>query len=528
MVLASPWDVRPFPALPVLPPLPSPQDNSRVPPQGTRPVPPAGKNQLLLLIPGAFQAAPVSCLGRWAGRSRGRTMSWNPRGLQSECSITVESEFGTSDPELGPFLPQSVSSLPSKSARNGRPRLSRHDCPRHSKTPYMLALMIRDQKPGDLESAVQRQIQKPSGGCFHCSFHLSRPWGQDRFQTKNKLQALRRDPLQPEGEHRARSPATTEGAGPARALRGRGPGRGPGRAGVRPGPGGGRRAAGGGRSGRAHSGRAMLAARVEYIAPWWVAWLHRVPHVGLRLQPVDSTFRPRDESYQEVSPRRPRPGAPSPRATPPALPARRSPQASRPRPPRSPQPLRPSPLSPRVLGPRPSRLGTSWAGTTGKMGVKPAEGHGGEGRRGCLRGGGEAERRGGGQRRGRRGICARTRGFRRASCGDAEVRPAVFLLLLLQDALSLGEVWAETDRSLPVRLRSNPPPQPLLAAWKLLPAPLLGPLLEGDRAGGEGCGPSATCGYLGEGRWPPSAPSHTSAPSFSVQTHLLGPGFLGS
>ncbi|XP_059763875.1 protein tweety homolog 2 isoform X3 [Balaenoptera ricei] len=43
----------------------------------------------------------------------------------------------------------------------------------------------------------------------------------------------------------------------------------------------------------------MLAARVEYIAPWWVAWLHRVPHVGLRLQPVDSTFRPRDESYQE-------------------------------------------------------------------------------------------------------------------------------------------------------------------------------------------------------------------------------------
>ncbi|XP_059937936.1 protein tweety homolog 2 isoform X4 [Mesoplodon densirostris] len=43
----------------------------------------------------------------------------------------------------------------------------------------------------------------------------------------------------------------------------------------------------------------MLAARVEYIAPWWVVWLHSVPHVGLRLQPVDSTFRPRDESYQE-------------------------------------------------------------------------------------------------------------------------------------------------------------------------------------------------------------------------------------
>ncbi|KAB0363857.1 hypothetical protein FD754_008013 [Muntiacus muntjak] len=43
----------------------------------------------------------------------------------------------------------------------------------------------------------------------------------------------------------------------------------------------------------------MPAARVEYIAPWWVVWLHSVPHLGLRLQPVDSTFRPRDESYQE-------------------------------------------------------------------------------------------------------------------------------------------------------------------------------------------------------------------------------------
>uniref|UniRef100_A0ABI8AAM1 Protein tweety homolog n=1 Tax=Felis catus TaxID=9685 RepID=A0ABI8AAM1_FELCA len=43
----------------------------------------------------------------------------------------------------------------------------------------------------------------------------------------------------------------------------------------------------------------MLAARVEYVAPWWVAWLHSVPHLGLRLQPVDSTFNPRDESYRE-------------------------------------------------------------------------------------------------------------------------------------------------------------------------------------------------------------------------------------
>lgn len=49
--------------------------------------------------------------------------------------------------------------------------------------------------------------------------------------------------------------------------------------------------------------QAMPAARVEYIAPWWVVWLHSVPHLGLRLQRVDSTFSPGDETYQEVSPR---------------------------------------------------------------------------------------------------------------------------------------------------------------------------------------------------------------------------------
>ncbi|XP_052612511.1 LOW QUALITY PROTEIN: protein tweety homolog 2 [Peromyscus californicus insignis] len=43
----------------------------------------------------------------------------------------------------------------------------------------------------------------------------------------------------------------------------------------------------------------MPAARVEYIAPWWVVWLHSVPHLGLRLQRVDSTFSPSDETYQE-------------------------------------------------------------------------------------------------------------------------------------------------------------------------------------------------------------------------------------
>ncbi|XP_003464953.1 protein tweety homolog 2 isoform X3 [Cavia porcellus] len=43
----------------------------------------------------------------------------------------------------------------------------------------------------------------------------------------------------------------------------------------------------------------MSAARVDYIAPWWVVWLHSVPHFNLHLQPVDSTFSPRDKSYQE-------------------------------------------------------------------------------------------------------------------------------------------------------------------------------------------------------------------------------------
>lgn len=121
----------------------------------------------------------------------------------------------------------------------------------------------------------------------------------------------------------------------------------------------------------------MPAARVEYIAPWWVVWLHSVPHLGLRLQPVDSTFRPRDESYQEVSPR---PGAPSPRTALSRLPARLAPRASRPHTPPTPHSLRslfPRRPFPRVLGPQPSRLGTSRAWTTGKMGVKPVNGTGG-------------------------------------------------------------------------------------------------------------------------------------------------------
>ncbi|XP_036263553.1 protein tweety homolog 2 isoform X2 [Pipistrellus kuhlii] len=43
----------------------------------------------------------------------------------------------------------------------------------------------------------------------------------------------------------------------------------------------------------------MPGARGEYLAPWWVVWLHRAPHLSLRLQWVNSTFRPRDEEYQE-------------------------------------------------------------------------------------------------------------------------------------------------------------------------------------------------------------------------------------
>ncbi|XP_018600990.2 protein tweety homolog 2 isoform X1 [Scleropages formosus] len=43
----------------------------------------------------------------------------------------------------------------------------------------------------------------------------------------------------------------------------------------------------------------MSTARVDYIAPWWTYWLHSFPHVNLRLQPVDSTFRPYEDNYQQ-------------------------------------------------------------------------------------------------------------------------------------------------------------------------------------------------------------------------------------
>ncbi|XP_019721157.1 protein tweety homolog 2 isoform X1 [Hippocampus comes] len=43
----------------------------------------------------------------------------------------------------------------------------------------------------------------------------------------------------------------------------------------------------------------MSSSRVDYIAPWWTYWLHSFPHVNLRLQPVDNSFNPNDENYQQ-------------------------------------------------------------------------------------------------------------------------------------------------------------------------------------------------------------------------------------
>lgn len=44
----------------------------------------------------------------------------------------------------------------------------------------------------------------------------------------------------------------------------------------------------------------MATARLDYVAPWWTYWLHNFPHVDFLLQPVDNTFRPEQESYQQV------------------------------------------------------------------------------------------------------------------------------------------------------------------------------------------------------------------------------------
>lgn len=47
----------------------------------------------------------------------------------------------------------------------------------------------------------------------------------------------------------------------------------------------------------------MSSARVDYIAPWWTYWLHNFPHINLRFQPIDNSFQPEDEHYQQVSSR---------------------------------------------------------------------------------------------------------------------------------------------------------------------------------------------------------------------------------
>nr|XP_033817812.1 protein tweety homolog 2 isoform X2 [Geotrypetes seraphini] len=43
----------------------------------------------------------------------------------------------------------------------------------------------------------------------------------------------------------------------------------------------------------------MAPARVDYVAPWWIYWLHSLPHLDFALRPVDSTFQPGRTSYQQ-------------------------------------------------------------------------------------------------------------------------------------------------------------------------------------------------------------------------------------
>ncbi|XP_006635485.2 protein tweety homolog 2 [Lepisosteus oculatus] len=43
----------------------------------------------------------------------------------------------------------------------------------------------------------------------------------------------------------------------------------------------------------------LPTARVDYIAPWWTYWLHNFPHVNLRFQPVNKSFNPQDDNYQQ-------------------------------------------------------------------------------------------------------------------------------------------------------------------------------------------------------------------------------------
>uniref|UniRef100_A0A8C7F0T7 Protein tweety homolog n=1 Tax=Oncorhynchus kisutch TaxID=8019 RepID=A0A8C7F0T7_ONCKI len=44
----------------------------------------------------------------------------------------------------------------------------------------------------------------------------------------------------------------------------------------------------------------MSSIREDYMAPWWTYWLHNFPHVNLNFQPIDHTFTPQDQNYQQV------------------------------------------------------------------------------------------------------------------------------------------------------------------------------------------------------------------------------------
>ncbi|XP_061568039.1 protein tweety homolog 2-like [Cololabis saira] len=43
----------------------------------------------------------------------------------------------------------------------------------------------------------------------------------------------------------------------------------------------------------------MATGRVDYVAPWWTYWLHNFPHFNFSFQPVESTLKPEDASYQQ-------------------------------------------------------------------------------------------------------------------------------------------------------------------------------------------------------------------------------------
>ncbi|XP_029455106.1 protein tweety homolog 2 [Rhinatrema bivittatum] len=43
----------------------------------------------------------------------------------------------------------------------------------------------------------------------------------------------------------------------------------------------------------------MAAARVDYIAPWWIYWLHSFPHLDFSFRLVDSSFQPGQGRYQQ-------------------------------------------------------------------------------------------------------------------------------------------------------------------------------------------------------------------------------------